>query len=165
VIYADFEAITQKINNCQPNDKNSFSEKYQKHKDCGYGYILVCCYDDKYSKPIQVYRSENSVYKFLEAMLEEVKYCNKTFKNHFNQPMLFTSEDNQKLRSATKCHRCEQNFIKGDKVVRDHDHVTSAFRQATHEVYNLNYSLTEKIPVIFHNLRGCDSHFIMEKIG
>jgi len=87
VIYANFEAITQKIDNCQPNDENSFSEKYQKHKECGYGYKLVCCYDDKYSKPIQVYTGENVVYKFLEAM-PEVKYCNKTFKNHFIEPML-----------------------------------------------------------------------------
>jgi len=27
VIYADFKAITQKIDSCQPNDENSFSEK------------------------------------------------------------------------------------------------------------------------------------------
>jgi len=53
VIYADFEAVSQKIDSCQPNDENSFSEKYQKHKDSGYGYKLVC-YDDKYSKPMQV---------------------------------------------------------------------------------------------------------------
>ena len=47
VIYADFEAITEKIQGCQPNDKKSFTEAYQKHTDCGYGYKLVCCYDDK----------------------------------------------------------------------------------------------------------------------
>jgi len=142
VIYADFEAVTQKINSCQPNDENSFSEIYQKHKDCSYK--LVCCYDDKYSKPIQVYRGENAVCRFLEAMIQEVKYCNKTFKNYFNQPMLFTNEDDQKLRSATKCHICERDFVKGDKVVRDHDHMTSAFRGGAHEAYNLNYRLTEK---------------------
>jgi len=101
----------------------------------------------------------------LEAILEEMKYCNKTFKNHFNQPMLFTSEDDQKFRSATKCHICERDFVKGDKVVQDHDYVTSALCGAAHEVCNLNYRLTEKIPVIFHNLRGYDSHFIMEEIN
>jgi len=93
-----------------------------------------------------------------------VEYCNQTFKNHFNEPMLFTSEGDQKFISATKCHICKQDFIKGDKVVWDHDHVTSAFRGAAHEVCNLNYTLTEKIPLIFHNLRGYDSHF-MEEIG
>jgi len=37
VIYAEFEAITQKIDSYQTNDENFFSEKYQKHKDCEYG--------------------------------------------------------------------------------------------------------------------------------
>ena len=47
------------------NDKS-----YQKHKDCGYGHKIVCRYDDKYSKPVQIYRGENAVYKFMEQMLE-----------------------------------------------------------------------------------------------
>ena len=53
VIYADFEAITEKISGCQPKNDKSYAEAYQKHKDCGYGYKIVCCYDDKYSKPIK----------------------------------------------------------------------------------------------------------------
>ena len=75
VIYADFEAITEKISGCQPNNDKSYTEAYQKHTDCGYGYKIVCCYDDKYTKPIQIYRGEKAVYKFMENMLEEVKYC------------------------------------------------------------------------------------------
>ena len=50
VIYADFEAIIEKISGCQPNNNKSYTEAYQKHTDCGYGYKVVCCYDDKYSK-------------------------------------------------------------------------------------------------------------------
>ena len=30
---------------------------------------------------------------------------------------------------------------------------------------NLNFQLTDKIPVVFHNLKGYDSHFIMQEIG
>jgi len=37
-----------------------FFRKISKHKDCRYGYKLVCCYDDKYSKPIQIYRGEKA---------------------------------------------------------------------------------------------------------
>ena len=43
VIYADFEAITEKISSCQPNNNKSYTEAYQKHTDCGYGYKIVCC--------------------------------------------------------------------------------------------------------------------------
>ena len=46
VIYSDFEAITEKIHGCQPNDDKSYTEAYQRHTDCGYGYKVVCCYDD-----------------------------------------------------------------------------------------------------------------------
>ena len=77
VIYADFEAITEKISGCKPNDDKSYTEAYQKHTDCGYGYKVVCCYDDKYTKQTQIYRGEKAVYKFMEAMLEEVKYNEK----------------------------------------------------------------------------------------
>ena len=66
VIYADFEAITQKIQGCKPNNDYSYTEAYQKQKDCGYGYKVVCCYDDKYTKPIQIYRGDKSAYKFME---------------------------------------------------------------------------------------------------
>ena len=83
VIYADFEAITEKIYGCQPNNEKSYTEAYQKHTDCGYGYKVVCCYDDKYSKPIQTYRGENAVYKCLENMLEEVNWCKSKMKKTF----------------------------------------------------------------------------------
>ena len=73
VIYADFEALTEKIQGCCLNDDKSFAGAYQKHTDCGYGYKVVCCYDDKYTKPVQYYRGENAVYKFLEKVLKEVR--------------------------------------------------------------------------------------------
>ena len=84
VIYADFEAITEKISGCQPNNNKSYTNTYQKHTDCGYGYKVVCCYDDKYSKPATTYRGEKAVYKFIKDMLEEVKYCKKVMKKDLN---------------------------------------------------------------------------------
>ena len=99
VIYTDFVAITKKVQGCKQSeemekdkDKRSYTEAYQTHEDCGYGYKVVCCYDDKYSKPIQTYRGENLVYKFMEKMLEEVKYCKGVIKKRFNKPLLMTED-------------------------------------------------------------------------
>ena len=165
VICADFEAITEKIHGCQPNNDKSFTEAYQKHTDCGYGYKVVCCYDDKYTKPIQIYRGEKAVYKLMEAMLEEVKYCKNIIKKEFTKPLRMTKDDEKEFKKANKCHICEKEYNKTDVRVRDHCHITGQYRGSAHQDCNLNFQITDKIPVIFHNLRGYDSHFIMQEIG
>ena len=102
VIYADFEAITKKVQGCRPNSNKSYTEAYQTHEDCGYGYKVVCCYKDKYNKPIQKYRGENAVYKFMEKMLEEVEYCKAVVKKRFNKPLVMTENSGVPLtKNAT----------------------------------------------------------------
>ena len=100
VIYADFEAIMKKVQGCEQSeemkkdkDRRSYTEAYQTHEYCGYGYKVVCCYKKKYSKPIQTYRGENAVYKFMEKMLEEVEYCKVVVKKRFNKPLVMTEDD------------------------------------------------------------------------
>ena len=168
VIYADFEAIIEKISSCKPNNDKSYTEAYQKHTDCGYGYKVVCCYDDKYTKPVQIYRGEKAAYKFMEAMLEEVKYCKKTMRKCFNKPLKMTKDDLDVFEKATECHICNKQYTSEDIRVRDHCHITGKFRGSAHQECNLKLTLNPdeiKIPVIFHNLRGYDSHFIMQEIG
>ena len=168
VIYADFEALTEKIQGCQPNNEKSYTEAYQKHTDCGYGYKVVCCYDDKYSKPVQIHRGENVIHKFMENMLEEVNWCKSKMKKHFNKPLKMTKEDEKDFQKAIKCHICDQQYTDKDIRVRDHCHITGRFRGSAHQDCNLKLRIKPdniKIPVIFHNLRGYDSHFIMQQIG
>ena len=88
------------------NEKNgrSYTEAYQTHEDCGYGYKVVCCYDDKYSKYTRIYRGENAVYKFMEKMLEEVEYCKAVIKKHSNKPLVMTEVDKQRFKTMDRCH-------------------------------------------------------------
>lgn len=62
-----------------------YTEAYRKHTDCGYAYKLVCCYDDKLSKPVQYFRGENAVEKFLKLILKETKYCKDMAYKPFNK--------------------------------------------------------------------------------
>ena len=168
VIYADFEAIAEKIQGCQQNNDSSYTEAYQKHTDCGYGYKVVCCYDDKYTKPIQIYRGENAVYKFMEVMLDEVNYCKEVMRRNFNKPLKMTKDDEEEFQKAKECHICNKKYTDKDVRVRDHCHITGKYRGSAHQDCNLKLRLNPekiKIPVIFHNLRGYDSHFIMQQIG
>ena len=164
VIYADFEAITEKIDTARPTPASSSTTKYQQHTDCGYGYKLVCC-DDKFSKPVQIYRGKNAVNKFLSKMIEEAEYCKQIKEKHFNQEMIIAPKEEQQFKKSTKCHICNKKYTTNDKKVRDHCHITGRYRGSAHELCNLNYRISDKIPVIFHNLRGYDSHFIMQEIG
>ena len=108
VIYADFEALTENLHGCKPNNDNSYTESYQKHTECSHGYKVMCFYYDKYSKPVQIYRGENVVYKFMEKMLDEVKYCKNVIKYKFSKPLKMTNEN--KFRKADECHICNKKY-------------------------------------------------------
>ena len=49
---ADFESILVPEDNGKQNLNESYTNKYQKHVACSYGYKLVCV-DDKFSKPFK----------------------------------------------------------------------------------------------------------------
>ena len=49
----------------------------------------------------------------------------------------------------------------GNNKVRDHDHVIEKYGGNGHWNCNINLKLSEKFPVILHNLKGYDTHLIM----
>ena len=100
-------------------------------------------------------------------MLEEVNYCKDIVKIKFNKPLKITDDDELSFRLEDKCHICGEKYTDKDVRVRDHCHITGKFRGSAHQECNLKLRIPEniKIPVIFHNLRGYDSHFLMQEIG
>ena len=101
----------------------------------------------------------------MEAMLKEVRYCKNVIKTQFNKPLKMTKNDEEEFQKADKCHICNKKYNETDVRVRDHCHITGKYRGSAHQDCNLNFQISDKIPVIFHNLRGYDSHFIMQEIG
>ena len=171
VIYADFEAITEKIDGCQPSDGQSYTTTYQSHKACSYGYKLVCRYDKRYSKPVEIYRGEDCIQKFIMKMLSEVKDCQRIVREQFQKPLVMTEKNERDFQNSTKCHICARKFNEqkpSKQKVRDHCHITGKYRGAAHSDCNLKWAISAEkleIPVIFHNLKGYDCHFIMSNIG
>ena len=84
VIYADFESITEKMSTFQPSDKRSYTEKYQRHTACSFGYKVVCHYDQKY---VVIYRGQDPVGEFIKCMFREVENCQKVIGENFNKPL------------------------------------------------------------------------------
>ena len=79
-------------------------------------------------------------------------------RKHFSKSLIMTEKEVEQFQSSDICWICEK-LIKGEKV-RDHCHITEKFRCVAHWSCNINLQLTKKVPVICHNLRGCDSHLI-----
>ena len=165
-IYADFECLLRQISSkrVKSSDKNSsYTEKYQDHIFCSFAYKVVCV-DSKFSKDVVKYKGKNATYKFIEAMLEEYDYCKRIMKKYFNKNLIMSADEEEKLQSANSCWICNKLFDVGDKKVRDHFHVTGKYGGAAHFSCNANLKLSKKVPVIFHNLRGYDSHLILKEI-
>ena len=74
-IYADFEFNLEGVEIYE----DSYSKKYQDHDPCSFAYKVVCI-EDKFSKPIDVFRGENATYEFIKAILGGYEYCKKTLK-------------------------------------------------------------------------------------
>ena len=79
-----------------------------------------------------------------------------------------TKDDEKQFQKANECHICNKKYCDKDIRVRDHCHITGKFRGSARQDCNLKHRMKPgeiKIPIIFHNLRGYDSHFIMQEIG
>ena len=80
-------------------------------------------------------------------------------KKNFNKNLIMNEEE-YLFQQSNSCWICQKRIDNDDKKVRDHCHITGKFRGAAHWSCNINFQLTKKIPVIFHNLKSYDSHLI-----
>ena len=90
-IYSDFECFLSAIplnaiplKGVKNSDKknSSHTEKYQNHIPGIFAYKFLCI-DNKLSKKIVLYREENAISRFIEAILNEHDYCKKNNKKEF----------------------------------------------------------------------------------
>ena len=91
-IYVDFECNLESVE----GSESSYTKKYQDHVPCSFAYKVVCI-DDRFTKPIVVYRGENAAYEFIKAILKEYKYCRKVMNKHFNKNLIMSEEEEQFL--------------------------------------------------------------------
>ena len=157
-IYADFECLTSTI-----NDKVSDSSiKLQKHIASGYCMnIITNNKSEIILKSMDSYNDE-IVDNFIQTLLEKEELLMDYIKQNIKMNKL-TKQQEKEFENSVFCHICKRE-IKGKKV-RDHDHQTGEYRGAACNSCNLHYHHHhQKIPVIFHNLKGYDSHLIIKKL-
>ena len=74
-----------------------------------------------------------------------------------------TASENELLEKTNICWICGK-LIDYDEKVRDHCHITGIYRGCAYWSCNINLKISKKVPVIFHNLKGYDSHLIFKKL-
>ena len=75
-----------------------------------------------------------------------------------------TEDDYVTYNKSSTCHKCEKP-LNNDRV-KDHCHMTGKTIGAAHNDCNRNRNYNNyNIPVLCHNGKGYDSHFIINEIG
>ena len=123
-----------------------YVKKYQKHIPYGFACEVVCA-DDRFNKPVVLYRGKNEVNKFIEAILKEYEHCKKMIKKCFIKNFVMSVKDEKSFESSNKCWICNKLFAAGDNKARDHDHVTGKYGGSAHWSCSINLELTKKVPV------------------
>ena len=86
-------------------------------------------------------------------------------RKYFNKKLIMSAEENERFERANICWICNGLIKNADNKVTDHCHITGKYRGAAHHICNINLKITKKVPVIFHNLKGCDSHLIFKELS
>ena len=84
-------------------------------------------------------------------------------KKYFNKNLIMSAEEEEQFEKSEICWIC--NKIIEDNKVRDHCHITGKYRGAAHWNFNINLKISKKLVIIFHNLRGYDSHLIFKELS
>ena len=173
-IVFDIESFLEKLPQAASGPASHRTVKTHQHVPCGYAFTTVCTYDDSLSRPIKLYRKQAGdtageagvMRRLLDDLLAESARINKIMA--VNHKMVLTAEDEASFQRATHCHICQQPLPSARHLrVRDHDHLKAGpnYRGAACYDCNLQYSYKRwKIPVIAHNLKGYDSHFIIRAL-
>ena len=175
VVYADFECLTKSIANADGDDQHMTA--YQAHIPCSVGLIVVSTVSND-TFAYETYTGMDVCEKFLQRICDIEDLCVSYIFN--DQRMKMTAEDCRNHALAKVCYVCEKPFDNSalihsatadgprffnPKKVRDHDHATGKYRGAAHQTCNMRLRKTYKIPVIFHNFRGYDSHLLIAAFG
>ena len=145
------ECLLIKKQSCQNNPNDSYTEKKAIHEPCGYALDLVGSFDSKQKK----HRGKDCIKRFCS----ELKELGAKIINYKQKEMIpLTDNENKYYEEQKECYICQKEFCynKNEKMkfklykkVTDHCHYTGKFRGAVHSICNLNYKVSQEIPVKF----------------
>ena len=167
VVYFDTESYLS-VGSRVGSDK---VEQLNEHIPASFHYVIKCsegwtlpdgvsAISPIYYSPVEFLRNLNKDCKALSEQIDSVAQDKKNYK-----PMELTIKDEKDYQKASQCYLCNTVFTPKDYKVRDHCHVTGAYRGAAHCSCNLNMNYKDKkIPVFAHNAKGYDWHLLIKSL-
>ena len=86
--------------------------------------LLTKLFDDRFTRPIVIFRGENATYEFIKAIIKEFKYCKKIMNKHFNKNLITSEEEEHLFQRSSSCWICKKLTDNDEEKVRDHCHIT-----------------------------------------
>ena len=160
-IVGDFECYQPE---CRKK-KGENSEYLCEHKPSGYGISVMSEHEEVYQTHYEGNTFDGDIAKDFIKKLIEVQDKIDAIPS---KEMIFTEQDKIAYDNSRNCWICHEEIpdkvderTKGKLKVRDHCHWTGNFRGAAHSSCNTKLREETFIPVIFHNLKGYDSHIFI----
>lgn len=165
VIYADFESTIEPMDTCQPNPKESYTMKIQKHTPNSFAYYVKCSFDDSKSEMVS-FVAENKetdvASEFINSINNKVKEIYS--KNSFPKTPKYVSK--AIIEAEEYCASCGSSKFMDDndpklEKVGMYCHYTGKYLGAKHKKCKPN--IQKIYPIYFHNLSGYDAHLFITK--
>ncbi|XP_053596734.1 uncharacterized protein LOC128668248 [Microplitis demolitor] len=153
VVYADLECTLE------PQGDDDI----QNHVPHSIAFYRHCNYDNNLSK-FEINCSSDCVKWFVNKLENFAFKVEQYLKNPV--PMKPLEKQQQKSHDrSTVCHICEKTIASDKEKCYDRCHFTGNYRRPAHISCNSNYPKSHVIPIVFHNLSGYDSHFLIKSLA
>lgn len=165
-IVADFECVLIPVE----DNNGTNTRKILKHLPCSYALKVVSDEEEikELYKDIILYRGINDI-DTMNHFAEDIHKIQLDITNIYkrNKKMTpLTKEQWKEYNKATKCYMCEGEFTDKNYKVRDHNHITGDYIGPACNFCNLRRAPSRYfIPLVFHNLKGYDSHIIVQYLS
>ena len=140
--------------------------KTNEHQPCSYSYFIVSRVPGVEFQP-KLYVGTDAAEHFLSSLQNDL-YTDIMPLIKRDVDIIWDQDARRRYENATDCYICKKPLNREQNTIcADHCHFTGRFRGAVHQSCNLRYKVEKeryKLPVLFHNLRGYDSHLIMQAV-
>ncbi|CAH1104394.1 unnamed protein product [Psylliodes chrysocephalus] len=164
VIYADFESLLMPLQGAEPYDGKSFTTRVAEYVPYSFAFYVKCNYDDRLSQLV-TYEGEDAAQIFVQKLDTVVHDLYNHHLKHVKPMLPLTKEEKKIHENATLCYLCQKSFNLSNRKVRDHYHLTGQYRGPAHNSCNINYKISNTIPVFFHNLSNYDYHLFIKELS